>query len=233
MSTATRVRSVATLGALLTAAVVVLSGCGGGAVAEEPVAEEPVVEEPVVEEPVAEKPVVEEPVVEEPVAKEPPPPVTAYVVSYHWGYAIFDQGGSELDALRVPVGTRVELFAVNDHAADAIAKLPAPVTEAIQATDWHARVHHDLMEGRLPDPMEETGMSLDEAIRAAHDGHGDHGMMIDGLGVKGHLDAHAHEPQRLVFEVEEEGTFPFVCSTYCGWGHRYQRSELLVVEAGA
>jgi heme/copper-type cytochrome/quinol oxidase subunit 2 len=163
--------------------------------------------------------------------------VTAYVVAYHWGFALFDEDGRELDQLRVPVGASVELVAVNDHAGEAIAQLPEPVAQAIDAVDWHGRAHHDVEMGRIPDPEAEAGASLGEVLSAAHDGHGhmgpvqDHGLMVTGVGARTFLDAHGREPERLVFTVDEEGAFEFRCTEECGFGHDYQRWELLVVEA--
>lgn len=108
--------------------------------------------------------------------------VTAYVVGYHWGHAVFAEDGTELDVLEVPVGTEVELVAVNDHASEAISRLPDAVVESIRATNWHDRAHEDLEAGHLADPELEVGMSLSDAISAAHDGHDhtppqrDHGL---------------------------------------------------------
>lgn len=173
---------------------------------------------------------------EEPVAEEPEDlEVTAYVVGYHWGWALFDEDGTELDALEVPVGTTVELVAVNDHARDAIDQLPDPVAEAIHAADWHERALHAVAEGRIPDPQDEIGMSMSEALAAAHDGHDhmqatpDHGLMVTGVVDQVFLDAHAHEPARLVFTADREGAFEFRCTEDCGFGHDHQRWEMLFV----
>jgi heme/copper-type cytochrome/quinol oxidase subunit 2 len=164
-----------------------------------------------------------------------PEQVTAYVVSYHWGWAIFDEEGIELGTLEVAVGTTLELIAVNDHATHAIDQLPGAVAEAVRTTDWHERAHDAVREGRVPDPEEEIGMTMSEALRAAHDGHNhmsaaqDHGLMVAGVGAQAFLDAHAHEPERLVFTVDREGTFEFRCTEDCGFGHRYQRWDMLIV----
>jgi heme/copper-type cytochrome/quinol oxidase subunit 2 len=163
--------------------------------------------------------------------------VTAYVVGYHWGYVLFEEDGTELDVLEVPVGTEVELVAVNDHASNAISQLPDAVVAAIDATKWHDRAHHDLEMGRLTDPEAEAGMGLSEALAAAHDGHDhtppqlDHGLMVTGVGVEAFLDAHADEPERLVFTVEREGVHQFRCNVECGVGHESQSREMLVVTA--
>ena len=176
-------------------------------------------------------------------AEEKPAPdpedleVTAYVVAYHWGFAIFDEDGDELDSLEVAQGASVELVAVNDHASEAIAQLPEQVGEAIDAADWHERAHHDVEMGRIPDPAGETGEDLGEVLSAAHDGHDhmgpvqDHGLMVTGVGERVFLDSHGDEPKRLEFTADEEGTYEFRCTEECGFGHEYQRWEMLTVEA--
>ena len=160
--------------------------------------------------------------------------VTAYVVAYHWGWAIFDEDGNELDVLEVPVGTEVELVAVNDHASGAIEQLPDPVAATIQGTDWHEQAHHAVEMGRIPDPTEAEGISLSQALGEAH-GHGHdldhHELMVTGVGATAFLDSHADEPERLVFTVEDEGVHEFRCLHECGFGHEAQRWEMLVVTA--
>jgi hypothetical protein len=166
-----------------------------------------------------------------------PGEVTAYVVGYHWGWAVFDEHGEELDVLEVPVGTEVELVAVNDHASHAIDQLPDPVAEAIRSISWHERAHHDVEMGRMADPAATEGMTLSDALTAAHDGHDhvgprqDHGLMVTGVGVEVFLDSHADEPERLVFIVEHEGEHEFRCTEECGVGHESQRWKMLVVTA--
>lgn len=166
-----------------------------------------------------------------------PGSVTAYVVGYHWGWALFDEDGTELERLEVPVGTEVELVAVNDHAGHAIDQLPDAVAETIRSISFHDRAHHDVEMGRIPDPEVEEGVSLAEALAVAHDGHDhmgptqDHGLMVAGIGVEAFLDAHGDEPARLVFTVEEEGVHQFRCTEECGVGHENQRWDMLVVSA--
>ena len=158
--------------------------------------------------------------------------VTAYVVAYHWGFALFDEDGGELGQLRVPVGAGVELVAVNDQASEAIAQLPDAVAEAIRTDDWHERVYDDVEAGRIPDPQSRMGMTPSETLDVAFRQYGgDHSLMVTGVGAEVFLDAEAHEPERLVFTVDREGAFEFRCNVECGFGHDYQRWELLLVEA--
>lgn len=164
-----------------------------------------------------------------------PERVTAYVVGYHWGWAVFDADGTELEVLEVSAGTEVELIAVNDHASHAMAHLPDPVVAATAAISWHDRALRDIAMGHLPDPEETEGMSLSEALTIAHDGHDhtgpsrNHALMVAGLGVEALLDAHADEPVHMVFTVDDEGTYEFRCTEECGLLHDYQRRQMLVV----
>lgn len=159
--------------------------------------------------------------------------VTAYVVAYHWGFALFDEDGTELEVLEAPVGAEVELVAVNDHAHGAIEQLPGPVGATIDAIDWRQRVRDDIAAGRVPDPEEVEGTSLEEALEVPHHDpeleH--HGLMITRVGVEAFLDAEADEPQRLVFTVDDEGTYQFRCTEECGALHDDMRWELLLASA--
>jgi hypothetical protein len=295
--------------------------------------------------------------------------VTFYVVGFHWGWAVFDENGAELDGVRVPEGTTVELYAVNPHAKEAVNRLPAPVAAAISANAWDGeRVRDEVAVGRLPDPQELIGMSLEEVLAAGHDdgdvhddetaegdvhddeaaegdahddeaaegdahddeategdahddeategdahddeategdahddeategdvnddeaaegdvhddeaaegdahddeassadahddeaaegdAHDDeassadamvghampwlgeereletHGFVIPWYGVAEKLEPDATEPVRVIFIADRVGTFDFVCTVYCGWGHQYQPREMLFVEA--
>lgn len=204
-------------------------------------------------------------------AEIPEPDVTYYVVAYHWGWGVFDEQGREVDAVRVPEGTTVEMYAVNDAAADAIALLPAPVAAAISAIGWDSeRMQRDIAEGRLPDPALTVGMPVEEIMHDeeeeeadghaeeeaeadAHDEEGDaaadampawrmpwlgeerelatHGFLIPWYGVATKLQPDAEEPFRTVFIADRSGDFEFVCTVYCGYGHRYQPRTMLFVSA--
>jgi hypothetical protein len=236
MTRSWRLRSLVGVSAL----ALVTAGCGGEDIAQEPetapaneLAEPEAAGEP--GEPTASE--AEEVGEMEATEAVEPGRVTAYVVAYHWGWAIFDEDGDELDVLEVPVGTEIELIAVNDHASQAIDQLPAPVAEAIAAISWSERTQQNVEQGRIPDPQQEVGMTLSDALMAAHDGHDhmapapDHGLLVTGIGAEAFLDSHADEPQRLVFTVEREGTHEFRCTEDCGVGHEAQRWEMLVVAA--
>lgn len=225
--------------AVLLSAGLVLAGCSPAGEAEgttepETPAAEPIAEtEPgvPVEDPTAEgtEPTTEVPDEGSPGSRAEDVVVTAYVVAYHWGWAIFDEEGRDLEVLQVPVGATVELFAVNDHASEAIGQFPAPVAQAIQGIDWKERAHHDQDAGRMAVP---AGSTLDEMLHAVHDDHAleNHGLLISGVGAGPvQLDAHAHEPAHLVFTVDEEGSFLLICTEMCGVGHAAMIREMLRV----
>ena len=181
-------------------------------------------------------------------AREPDADVTAYVTAYHWGFAVFDEEGHELETLEVPLGSTVELVAVNDHAREAIERLPNAVASAILAVDWHERAFEDADAGKIRDP-DAYGVSLERELEEAHDHHddsgpahvhwterpgappgfSDHGLKVIGYDVQiDRLASRADRPQRLIFVADREGRFTFECLLTCGFGHPHPR-ELLVV----
>ena len=100
---------------------------------------------------------------------------TAYIVNYHWNFAVFDEDGTELDVLEVTPNTEVTLYAVNDHAYDAIDELPEPVAAAIHEMEPLERVKAAVEAGEVPEPEDAT---VEEVYEEAHgldhdDGHGD------------------------------------------------------------
>ena len=156
------------------------------------------------------------------------PDVTFYVAAYHWDYAIFSENGSRLDPTTVPVGTIVEIYAVNALAKEAVGKLPAPVAKAI---------------GELPvsDPQALLATEPDLQQRG-FPVILDHGLFIASevpgrevtYGGPNYLDHEAREPVRVVFAADKPGRYEFVCWNYCGAGHTTMTlRERLVVEPGA
>lgn len=181
-------------------------------------------------------------------AREREADVTAYVVAYHWGFALFDRYGRELEKLEAPQGTTVALVAVNHHATSAIARLPQPVAGAIRAVNWSRRAHRDVEQGLVRDPLE-YGTSLAHELAQAHgshddDDHGrrrswmqhgrppgfaDHGLLVVGYNVHiDRLEAHADRPSRTVFQADKAGAFVFQCIVSCGFGHPHPRKIMVV-----
>lgn len=58
---------------------------------------------------------------------------------------------------------------------------------------------------------------------------GTHGIEIKGYGLKLKIPK-GGEPVRLEFVADKAGSFDFVCSEYCGSGHRRMRGKLVVLE---
>jgi cytochrome c oxidase subunit 2 len=58
---------------------------------------------------------------------------------------------------------------------------------------------------------------------------GTHGIEIKGYGLKLKIPK-GGEAVRLEFVADRAGSFDFVCSEYCGSGHRGMRGKLFVVE---
>lgn len=184
---------------------------------------------------------------------EPVADTTAYVLAYHWGFALFDEQGQELDTLQVQQGERVRIVAVNDHAFDAINTLPDPVANAMLTIDLHARAREDIRAGLLRDPEEygttverELAFVEDDARGAGGHDHGghyirdehqyiivdtymDHGLLVTGYNVRiNRIPSDAREPSSVVFTANREGSFRFECTVTCGFGHPHPR-ELLEV----
>jgi mono/diheme cytochrome c family protein len=155
------------------------------------------------------------------------PDVTFYVAAYHWDYAIFREDGSRLDPATVPVGTIVEIYAVNALAKKAVGKLPAPVVKAIgelPVSDPQVLLaaEPDLQERGFPE-------TLDHGLLIASEVPGKEATYSRPL----YLDNEAREPVRVVFTADQPGRYEFVCWNYCGAGHTTMtRRERLVVEPG-
>lgn len=117
--------------------------------------------------------------------------VTAYVVNYHWGFALFDESGAELDILNVAPNTEITLYAVNDHAYDAFDALPDPLTNELQDFDALERTKSRVEAGELSEP---EGGSIEEVYEEAHghahDHEGDHEDHGDDHGHDDHHDDH-------------------------------------------
>lgn len=120
----------------------------------------------------------------------------AYVVTYHWGYAAFDESGNELDEIEVEPNTELTLYAVNDHAYDAFEELPDPVAAELKDFDALERTKQKVEAGDIPEPSDGTIEEFyDEAHGRGHDddGHDDNSHSIRRLHDEGDDDGHGHD----------------------------------------
>jgi hypothetical protein len=155
---------------------------------------------------------------------------TVYVAVYHWGFALFDEDGTERDEIRIPRGTELTLYAVNDHAHDAIHRLPEPVAKAVEELHPLERTKEHVAAGRIPAPWDGT---IEEKYEETHDhdaGLGDHSLIIPDYHINLSLNHHQEAPAKATFTPVAPGVYPFVCGTHCGYGHAFMNQELLIVE---
>ncbi|MCU4752130.1 hypothetical protein OB919_09065 [Halobacteria archaeon AArc-curdl1] len=203
---------------------------------------------------------------------------TYYIVAYHWGFAAFDEDGTEHELIEVPEGTELTIVAINDHASDAFGDLPEPVETILEDFDALERTKQHVEDGTIPEPEDATIEEVyEEAHDHAHNGHDDDGHDDDGHDDDGHDDdghdddghddddhddddhdddghdeneltmldheliipgydvemmvlSTADEPVQTSFVTDETGTFDFVCTHDCGYGHPYMVREMLQVE---
>ncbi|MFP8888464.1 hypothetical protein ACLI4U_01670 [Natrialbaceae archaeon A-CW2] len=173
---------------------------------------------------------------------------TYYIVAYHWGFAAFDEDGTEHELIEVPEGTELTIVAINDHASDAFGDLPEPVETILEDFDALERTKQHVEDGTIPEPEDATIEEVyEEAHDHAHNGHDDDGHDDDGhdeneltmldheLIIPGHdvemmVLSTADEPVQTSFVTDETGTFDFVCTHDCGYGHPYMVREMLQVE---
>ena len=172
----------------------------------------------------------------------------AYVVTYHWGFAAFNENGDEIDLIEVDPNTELTLHVVNDHASDGVEELPDPVAAELEDFDALAQTKAKVEAGELPEPGEGIEEAYNEAHGGGHghddghdddhdDGHDDdhddamleHGLMIGEFGVDIEAPGDMHEPATATFVTEEPGTYQARCTVACGYGHTYQQEDLIHV----
>ncbi len=118
---------------------------------------------------------------------------TYYVATFHWGFATFDEDGEEVEEIRVEEGAEVTLYAVNDHAYDAIEGLPDAVAESVSELDALERTKERVEAGEIPEPEDSTIEEEYDAVHAVlHDIEDDHEHGDDGYGDDDHHDDDGH-----------------------------------------
>ncbi|MFC7133015.1 MULTISPECIES: hypothetical protein [Salinibaculum] len=97
--------------------------------------------------------------------------VRGFVGSYHWGFFLLDDTGTERDRLSLSTGDELRLTLFNVEADDAVAALPAAVREGIPGSEERARRN----EQSIPAPR---GTDLDALHETAEAAYPDHGLAL-------------------------------------------------------
>jgi len=160
---------------------------------------------------------------------------TLYVGSYHWGFVVLDESGTERERAAFDPGTVVDVVAFNTSAETALERLPSSVRGSIP--DHESLEERN--ERRLPSPPDGD---FHEALEAANEQYPDHSLAVMpsgrnmGGGMGGMmlhpvpLPADATSPTTARLVATQRGDYTLSCLTYCGYGHPYmERDGALVV----
>lgn len=156
------------------------------------------------------------------------PDKTLYLGSYHWGFILLDESGTQREEVVVDRGTTIKLVTFNTSSARALERLPSAIQNAIPD-------HHELEErneGRIPPPPDGD---LHEQLEAANERYPDHSVAVMPSGghhmggqtqdgMMGHAMAMARDasgPTTATVTASTRGSYSFRCMTDCGYGHAY------------
>ena len=153
-----------------------------------------------------------------------PPTKTFNIVTYHWGYALYDEDWNEIEQIEVERGTTVRLIAI-----------PASLLSPELEEEMYQRVIDKGLSASRGDKVVEEYPPGDPRIagliKAARDDPdtANHGVFIGQLNVDLSPNGNALTLEEAVdsieFTTDAIGTFDISCSVECGIGH-----ELLVLE---
>ncbi len=138
------------------------------------------------------------------------PVKTFNIITYHWGYALYDEDWNEIEQIEVKRGTTVRLVAIPDHL----------LSREIQAQFDPRVVDNGIGEYQAGDPkilalIEEEHTNLNT----------DHGVFIGLLNIDLRPNEHALTLEEAIdsieFTADAIGTFDISCSVFCGMGHPY------------
>ena len=140
-----------------------------------------------------------------------PPTKTFNIVTYHWGYALYDEGWNEIEQIEVKRGTTVRLVAVPQSV----------LSKEIREQLWQRTVDRGY-EGYQPGDPQILGL-----IEAAYSdpAEADHGVFIAQLNVELRPEKSASTWAEAIdsveFTTDAMGTFTILCSVACGIGHPF------------
>ncbi len=146
-------------------------------------------------------------------APSPAPQATFTVVAYHWGFALYDEGGAEVPQIAVSRGTVVTLLVIS------AASLGHEVHEGLMGRTIAAWENKTAFGGK-------TAMELMELMEEAEaQGQVDHAVLIPGFGVRAVTDHESPAPTQVTFVADKAGSFDIRCGVFCGFGHAYMDLE--------
>jgi hypothetical protein len=138
-----------------------------------------------------------------------PPTKTFNIITYHWGYALYDEDWNEIKQMEVKRGTTVRLVAFPQSV------LPNEIREQL----WQRTVDNGFGEFPPGDPR------IADLIEAAYADptSANHGVFIGqlnvDLGPKENASSLEEAIDSIEFTTDAIGTFDIVCSVFCGVGH--------------
>lgn len=139
----------------------------------------------------------------------PSPEKTFTVVAYHWGFAIYDEDGTEIPKIEVARGTVVTLDVIGAEA------LSHELHEAFMERTIEAWADN-------PEYGDKNATEIMEFLEQAEDaGLMDHSLDIVDYDIHVVTDSESPAPQRVTFVADMSGTFDILCTQFCGWGHQY------------
>ena len=134
---------------------------------------------------------------------------TFNIVTYHWGYALYDEDWAEIEQIEVKRGTTVRLVAI-----------PAYILSHEIQEEFHERVLEKGFGDYPPgDPR------IHDLMEAAHEDPdlSNHGVFIGPLMVDLNPDGNAATLEEAIDSIEfiadDVGVFDISCSVFCGAGH--------------
>lgn len=157
--------------------------------------------------------------------------VTLYVGSYHWGFVLLDDTGTERERVILDPGSSIKLVAFNTSAENALEALRSAVREAIPDHE----TLEERNEERIPSPA--NGDFHDE-LEEANDRYPNHSLAVMPSG-RNHmggrmggmmlhpvpLPADATSQTTALLSASQRGNYTISCLTDCGYGHPYMELE--------
>ena len=146
-------------------------------------------------------------------APGPAPQRTFTVVAYHWGFALYDEEGTEVPQIAVARGTVVTLLVIS------AASLGHEVHETMMGRTIAAWENNTAFGGK-------SAMELMELMEEAEaQGLLDHAVRIPEFDVVAVTDHESPAPTQVTFVADKAGSFDIRCGLFCGFGHAYMELE--------